>query len=354
LSVDTDATIPVYLPGIQTDVRLTREEFESMIRPRIRETIQALERAAKSAGLGFEGIDRILLVGGSSRIPLVAEMVRDATQRPVALDAHPKHTMALGAAWVAEQSRLSQGASVATAGAGTLPPPAPVSTVAAGPVVVPPVVAPPAPSGAASRAPATPVAASPAPAPPAPETRRRRVVPVAIAGAAVLVVAVAAGAFALLRNPSTPSGSPSQVAVSVTPSPAGVSPSIASISPSPSPASPTPVPPSPSPTWGPGRQSRIDTITIRNGVYIVDYEIHGYAITMPGPHVHFFWNTIAPTKAGRPAPSSNWYVWFKPNRFDGYRVADRPGAATQLCVLVANMDHSVRQNTGNCVDLPSA
>ena len=115
LSTDTDATIAVYLPGIQTDVRLTREEFESMIRPRIRETISALDRAARSAGLGFDGIDRILLVGGSSRIPLVAEMVREATHRPIALDAHPKHTMALGAAWVAERSRLPAGAAVAPA-----------------------------------------------------------------------------------------------------------------------------------------------------------------------------------------------------------------------------------------------
>ena len=105
LSTDTDATIAVSLPGIQTEVRLTREEFESMIRPRIRESIQALERAARSAGLGFAELDRVLLVGGSSRIPLVAEMVREATGRPIAVDAHPKHTMALGAAWVAQRSR---------------------------------------------------------------------------------------------------------------------------------------------------------------------------------------------------------------------------------------------------------
>ena len=83
-------------------MRLTREEFEEMIRPRITETIGALGRAAKSAGLEFDGLDRILLVGGSSRIPLVAEMVREATGRPIAVDAHPKHSMALGAAMVAE------------------------------------------------------------------------------------------------------------------------------------------------------------------------------------------------------------------------------------------------------------
>ena len=40
-----------------------------MIRPRIRETIEALGRAARSAGLGFEGLDRVLLVGGSVADP---------------------------------------------------------------------------------------------------------------------------------------------------------------------------------------------------------------------------------------------------------------------------------------------
>src|SRR4029079_15739194 len=84
LSSDTDTTISVVLPGLQTEMRLTREEFEEMIRPRITETIGALGRAVKSAGLEFDGVDRILLVGGSPRIPLVAEMVREATGRPIA------------------------------------------------------------------------------------------------------------------------------------------------------------------------------------------------------------------------------------------------------------------------------
>ena len=106
LSSDTDTTIAVYLPAACTDVRLTRAEFEAMIRPRITETIGALGRAVRSAGLDIGSLDRILLVGGSSRIPLVGEMVREATGRPVALDAHPKHTMALGAAYSARQGLL--------------------------------------------------------------------------------------------------------------------------------------------------------------------------------------------------------------------------------------------------------
>ena len=102
-------------------MRLTREEFEEMIRPRITETIGALGRAAKSAGFDFAGVDRVLLVGGTSRIPLVAEMVREATGRPVAVDAHPKHSMALGAAFIAEERRQAALAAAPDDGAGALP-----------------------------------------------------------------------------------------------------------------------------------------------------------------------------------------------------------------------------------------
>ena len=45
-----------------------------------------------------EHLARVLLVGGSSRIPLVAEMVNAELGRPIALDTHPKHAVALGAA----------------------------------------------------------------------------------------------------------------------------------------------------------------------------------------------------------------------------------------------------------------
>ena len=97
LSTDSDTTIPVSLPGLQTEVRLTRDEFETMIRPRIVETVRALERAVASAHIEMDQISRVLLVGGSSRMPIVAELVRSATGRQVSLDAHPKLAIAVGA-----------------------------------------------------------------------------------------------------------------------------------------------------------------------------------------------------------------------------------------------------------------
>ena len=83
LSSETDVTIPVLLPGRQTEVRLTRTEFEAMIRPALDETLVALRRAIASAGVAVPDVSRVLLVGGSSRIPLVGQLVTAALDRPV-------------------------------------------------------------------------------------------------------------------------------------------------------------------------------------------------------------------------------------------------------------------------------
>ena len=98
LSTDTEAIVPVMLPSKHTEVRLTRLEFETMITPRLVETVAVLQRSIRSAGVSDKDVSRVLLVGGCSRIPLVADLVRDLIGRPVALDANPKHAIALGAA----------------------------------------------------------------------------------------------------------------------------------------------------------------------------------------------------------------------------------------------------------------
>ncbi len=386
LSTDTDATIPVYLPGIQTDVRLTREEFEAMIRPRIRETILALERAARSAGLGFDDLDRILLVGGSSRIPLVAEMVREATHRPIALDAHPKHTMALGAAWVAEHGLGADGAggvgpvlgAAAVAGvaagggvpAAEAPPSADLGTAAgverttAGPLPADGTAAPIVPIVPVASAASVAGAGGPTSESPDATTAQGRSGGVPRAGIAgllalAIVIALAAGAYAVIGSRSGGAGAPPTASLPV--AQASIpAPSTASLAPSVGPssvavASPTGAPtatPAPTPTPTPaGKQARITAIAVKSGVYVVTYEVFGYTQKLPGMHVHFFFDTVPPKQAGMPG-AGPWYVYGGPIPFKGYKLSDRPAKATQMCILVANPDHSVIQNTGNCVDLP--
>lgn len=102
LSSDTDVSIPVLLPQSSTEVRLTRAELEQMVRPMLGGTIHALRRALESAHVTPEQLTSVLLVGGSSRMPLVAQMVGAELGRPVAIDTHPKHAVPLGAAWLCE------------------------------------------------------------------------------------------------------------------------------------------------------------------------------------------------------------------------------------------------------------
>jgi molecular chaperone DnaK len=98
LSADTETTIPVLLPQKQTRVRLVRSEFEGMVRDELQETVAALRQTVASAGVDDDQLNSVLLVGGSSRIPLIAQLISAEFGRPVAIDADPKATIALGAA----------------------------------------------------------------------------------------------------------------------------------------------------------------------------------------------------------------------------------------------------------------
>ena len=74
LSVDTETVVPVFLPGRHFDVTITRGELEDMVRAPLETTVSALSRTLRSAHVDPSELSAVLLVGGSSRIPLVAEM----------------------------------------------------------------------------------------------------------------------------------------------------------------------------------------------------------------------------------------------------------------------------------------
>ncbi|MEO6085307.1 MAG: Hsp70 family protein [Umezawaea sp.] len=98
LSTDTEVTIPVLLPSGHTQARMVRGEFEAMIRPALDETVELLRATIRSAGVAESELDAVLLVGGSSRIPLVSQLLSQQLGRAVAVDSDPKSTVAQGAA----------------------------------------------------------------------------------------------------------------------------------------------------------------------------------------------------------------------------------------------------------------
>ncbi|MGO9383164.1 MAG: Hsp70 family protein [Mycobacterium sp.] len=142
LSADTETTIPVLLPELQTEVRLTRGEFEKMIRPAIGATIASLRRALQSAQIDPPQLHTVLLVGGSSRIPMVAHLVSAELGRPTSVDTHPKHAIALGAAAVGADTTGVGAAAIAATALGRLtPPPADKAGLAAASAPVAPLAA---------------------------------------------------------------------------------------------------------------------------------------------------------------------------------------------------------------------
>jgi molecular chaperone DnaK len=190
LSWDTDTAIPVALPNQRTEIRLTRGEFENLIRPALDDTVDAMRRALTSADVTTDELRSVLLVGGSSRIPLVGQMLMSGLGRPVAIDVHPKHAVALGAALVSGRESPTLATPVDSAVA-TLVPPAvtragrttvtsPAGTEGPGAPPPPPPPAPPRPTGPPG---------GPAPSPEAPGRSRWPLLAGAAAAAAALVVA---------------------------------------------------------------------------------------------------------------------------------------------------------------------
>ncbi|HYQ66827.1 Hsp70 family protein [Actinophytocola sp.] len=104
LSVEPDVTLTVPLPAGPRELTITRLEFNDMIRPSVKLTTDALRRTISSAGIRPDDLSAVLLAGGSSRIPLVSQLVSQEFGKPVRMTLHPKLTVALGAAAIATRT----------------------------------------------------------------------------------------------------------------------------------------------------------------------------------------------------------------------------------------------------------
>jgi Fe-S protein assembly chaperone HscA len=78
--------------------RYTREEFEALIRPIVDRTLEPCRQALADAGLQPSQIDEVILVGGSTRIPLVKRLVSELFGKTPHSELNPDEVVALGAA----------------------------------------------------------------------------------------------------------------------------------------------------------------------------------------------------------------------------------------------------------------
>jgi molecular chaperone DnaK len=388
LSSDSDATIVVALPGLQHDVRLTRSELEGMIRPVIAETTVALRRSIDSVPTSVGTVGSVLLVGGSSRIPLIADMVAAEVGKPVRLDAHPKHAIALGAARAAAvgfSALPATGTAVAppsTVGPPAVPPPPPTLGVVASSTPGGDALGPP--TTAMERLDQLPTiqAAMSSGARPHPAAGAGVAKPgsrwllAAGATAAVLVAGVGL-AFALKGDNSDAADSSipnNTIAVtpdsivdnSFAPAPDGSSTSTTESSPTEPPTTEVPC------LSESGLCVSIDSIELDGDQYVARYTTFGYdpLIFEDGVkgspddhHVHFFFDSVAAQDAGVNSPTPGaWVVWDRESgggtlRFDAYGVGDSDDfsgtPAGRLCAAVATSGHEVFADTASCMELPA-
>ncbi|NJL41127.1 MAG: Hsp70 family protein [Leptolyngbyaceae cyanobacterium SM1_4_3] len=84
--------------ALHLETEIARSDFEDLIRPLLDETLEAIDRALGDADLQPDDLDRIILVGGSTRIPLVQQMVEDHLGQAPVDGVQPDLCVALGAA----------------------------------------------------------------------------------------------------------------------------------------------------------------------------------------------------------------------------------------------------------------
>ena len=91
--ITADATGPKHI-----DMNLTRAKFNELTHDLVQRSIEPMKKALSDAGLSMSQIDKVILVGGSTRIPAVQEAVKNFTGKEPSKGVNPDECVAIGAA----------------------------------------------------------------------------------------------------------------------------------------------------------------------------------------------------------------------------------------------------------------
>ena len=83
---------------LHLDVALTRAKFEDLISDLVESTLEPVRQAIKDAKIKKSDIDKVLLVGGSTRIPMVQELIKKELGKEPSREVNPDEVVAMGAA----------------------------------------------------------------------------------------------------------------------------------------------------------------------------------------------------------------------------------------------------------------
>ena len=101
--VSTQISAPFIAKGddgepLHLDMELTRAKFEDLISDLVESTIEPVKKAIKDAKITKKDIDKVILVGGSTRVPLVYETVTKELGKEPSREVNPDEAVAMGAA----------------------------------------------------------------------------------------------------------------------------------------------------------------------------------------------------------------------------------------------------------------
>lgn len=83
---------------LHLDMTLTRAKFEDLIEDLVESTLDPVHKALKDAGLKKDDIDKVIMVGGSTRIPMVYDLVKKELGKDPSREVNPDEAVAMGAA----------------------------------------------------------------------------------------------------------------------------------------------------------------------------------------------------------------------------------------------------------------
>jgi molecular chaperone DnaK len=84
--------------ALHLNMEIQRMEYEDLIRPLLDRTMDCVQQALNDAHLTAREIDKVVLVGGSTRTPLIRQLLEDRLQQPAHSEVNPDLCVALGAA----------------------------------------------------------------------------------------------------------------------------------------------------------------------------------------------------------------------------------------------------------------
>ncbi len=102
LSRRTSTTIMISVREVRENITITRDQFNKMLAPWLNKAKMCMKIVLRDAGLGWNDIDKVLLVGGSTKVPAIRDMIQDVSGIVPSSDINADEAVAIGAAYYAD------------------------------------------------------------------------------------------------------------------------------------------------------------------------------------------------------------------------------------------------------------